>query len=99
MKNSTRKVVILENLTSPYIHQAIIVLNDYDPSKENKVICDAERIVNEYLEKTRYDENDIKIYSGTRQKKAQKKSTLTGTLILLCVAAMFAAGIFILRGV
>lgn len=99
MKNSTHKVVILENLTSPYIHQAIIVLNDYDPSKENKVISDAERIVNEYLERTKHDENDIKIYNGARRKKEQKNNTLMSALILLCVAAMFAAGFFILRGV
>ena len=29
MKNSTRKVVILDNITSPYIQQAIIVVNEY----------------------------------------------------------------------
>ena len=29
---------ILDNITSPYIHQAIIVLNDYNPSMESKII-------------------------------------------------------------
>ena len=51
MKNLKRKVMILNNLTSPYISEAIIILKDYDPKFDTKAILDAERIVNEYLNK------------------------------------------------
>ena len=49
MKNSTRQVVILDNFSSPYIHQAILILKDYNPSLEDKVIEEAERVVSRYL--------------------------------------------------
>lgn len=51
MKELTKKVVILNNFTSPYISQAIIVLKDYNPKLENKAISDAEKIVSRYIEK------------------------------------------------
>ena len=49
MKNLTKQAIILENFSSPYIHQAILILKDYNPALENKVIEDAERVVSEYL--------------------------------------------------
>lgn len=50
MKDITKKVVILENLASPYVHQAIIVMRDYNPKLETKAVVEAERIVNAYLD-------------------------------------------------
>ena len=58
MKNLKRKVMILNNLTSPYISEAIIILKDYDPKFDTKAILDAERIVNEYLNKENGRHND-----------------------------------------
>ena len=49
MKNNTKQVVILDNFTSPYIHQAIFILKDYNPALEGKIIVEAERIVYDYL--------------------------------------------------
>lgn len=51
MKDLTKKVMILNNFTSPYISEAIIILKDYSPEFETRAIKDAERIVNEYLGK------------------------------------------------
>lgn len=51
MKNTTKQVVILDNFASPYIHQAILILKNYSPDVEDKIIEDAERIVSEYLNK------------------------------------------------
>ena len=51
MKNLKKKVMILNNLTSPYVSEAIIILKDYDPKFDTKAILDAERIVNDYLNK------------------------------------------------
>ena len=50
MKDLTKKVVILENLASPYVHQAILVMRDYNPKLESKAVIEAERIVNAYLD-------------------------------------------------
>ena len=74
MKNKTKKVVILENLSSPYVHQAIIVLKDFSPINENKAISDAERIVNDYLKRKALADDDIKIYENKPIHKKKKKS-------------------------
>ncbi len=50
MKDVMKKVVILDNLASPYVHQAIIVMRDYDPKLESLAVMEAERIVNAYLD-------------------------------------------------
>lgn len=51
MKELTKKVVILNNFSSPYISQAIIVLKDYNPKLEGRAIADAEMIVSRYIER------------------------------------------------
>lgn len=90
MKNSTRKVVILENITSPYIQQAIIVLNEYAAVKESKVIYDAERIVDEYLRKNGYQGQ---LTARELKKKNPKKNRFWGivstVLIFFSIAVYF----------
>ena len=51
MKNTAKKAVILNNFSSPYISEAIIILKDYDPCLEGKIISDAEKIVSAYIAK------------------------------------------------
>lgn len=99
MKNTTKKVVILENITSPYIQQAIIVLNDYNPSMESKIITDAEKIVNDYLSKTTFPEKDTKIYYNNtliKKKKRHCAAIFTAVMIVLssATAGYFLANIF-----
>lgn len=55
MKNSTKQVVILDNFTSPYIHQAILILKDYTPAAESKIVAEAEQIVASYFQKPQDD--------------------------------------------
>lgn len=90
MKNFTRKVVILENLTSPYIHQAIIVLNDYNPANEAKVIKDAEKVVSQYLTKNGYANADnTKTYvakPNSVRKKKNKFPSMLGIFAALAIA-------------
>lgn len=78
MKNDKKQAVILNNLSSPYIHQAIIILNDCEPIPEDKVIEDAERIVSAYLKTP-------PIYSK------KQRSPLPFTVISCLVSAIFAA--------
>lgn len=94
MKNSTRKVVILDNVSSPYIHQAIIVLNDLSAGNESKAVSDAEKIVNEYLKRHANEEDDIKIYSkssGVRRKK--KKFSFLKLMLSAIIAAVVCAAV------
>ncbi len=86
MKKIPRKVVILENLTSPYIHQAIIVLNDYKPNQETKVIMDAERVVNEYLKSHSFSADNTKVYSRKKKKKKNGWLTLACVCAVACIA-------------
>lgn len=84
MKELTKKVVILNNFASPYISQAIIVLKDYDPRLEDKVVADAEMIVSRYIEKTKKN--------GQPAMAARKKGRwLMITFILVITAVAFAA--------
>ncbi len=88
MKNLKRKVMILNNLTSPYISEAIIILKDYDPKFDTKAILDAERIVNEYLHKE----------NGRRDESARPwKKTLKYALLLLAMALCFVIGYLVRR--
>lgn len=79
MKNLTKKVVILENLASPYVHQAIIVMRDYNPKLDTKAVAEAERIVNAYLD-------NMKLKSGQhRNRSVRKKGSF---LLYLAVSAI-----------
>ena len=59
MKDILKKVVILDNLSSPYVHQAIIVMRDYNPKLESKAVIEAERIVNAYLDNMKFTSGKI----------------------------------------
>ncbi len=79
MKDLTKKVVILENLASPYVHQAIIVMRDYNPKLEAKAVIEAERIVNAYL-------SDMKLKSGEGKKRPVRRKR--SYLMYLAVSAV-----------
>ena len=66
MKELTKKVVILNNFSSPYVSEAIIFLKEYNPKLESRAIADAETIVSRYIE--RIEKN------GQPSKTARKKS-------------------------
>lgn len=80
MKDVTKKVVILENLASPYVRQAIIVMRDYNPKLETKAVTEAERIVNAYLD-------NMKLRNGQSLKRpARKKSPFLIYFIIALVS-------------
>lgn len=82
MKELTKKVVILNNFSSPYVSQAIIVLKDYNPHLEGKAIEDAEMIVSRYIDK---------INGGQPAKTVRRKNKLfkilIGAVIIIAVCA------------
>lgn len=81
MKELTKKVVILNNFSSPYVSQAIIVLKDYNPRLEGKAIEDAELIVSRYIEKIQKDGQSIK----TVRPKGKLLKIIIGLVITLAV--------------
>lgn len=85
MKELTKKVVILNNFTSPYVSQAIIVLKDYNPKMEGKAIEDAEEIVSRYIEKMQKN--------GQPQRTARKKGRLLKIVVGLALIAVFCIGL------
>lgn len=89
MKDMMKKVVILDNLASPYVHQAIIVMRDYDPRLENRAVMEAERIVSAYLD-------NMKLNNGRRlEKRARRKTRI---LLIPIIAAAAAAALYMLFG-
>lgn len=84
MKDITRKVVILDNLASPYVHQAIIVMRDYNPKLDSYAVAEAERIVTAYLD-------DVKI----RKKQPAKKTAYKNFVMLGFVIAAVAVGAYL----
>lgn len=85
MKELTKKVVILNNFSSPYVSEAIVVLKDYNPKLEGKAIADAEMIVSRYIE--RIERN------GQSLRTARKKSKLTKFIIGFIITALICAAI------
>lgn len=49
MKNNTRKIVVLDNINSSRIEQAIFILRDTTQVCESDAVSEAQRIVNTYL--------------------------------------------------
>lgn len=80
MKNLKKKVMILNNLTSPYVSEAIIILKDYDPKFDTKAILDAERIVNEYLN----NKNNERSQSTVRPLQKILKFAIIFVLMAFC---------------
>ena len=50
MNNNTRKIVVLNNLKSPKIEQAIFILRDDTDCTESDAVSEAEKIVRMYLD-------------------------------------------------
>lgn len=49
MKNTTHRVVILNNVNSELISQAILILKNSDKACESAVLEEAERVVEQYM--------------------------------------------------
>lgn len=93
MNNLSKKAIILESITSPYIYQAIIILNEAGINHQTKALQDAEKIVSEYIKAHELNLGDggIKIYSKT--KKDNKK--MHRLLVTLLSVSTFISLLFI----
>ncbi len=80
MKNLSKQVVILDNISSPYIYQAIIILKNYPQGQHEKIISEAEKIVASYFDK--------KI-------PAEKPKKNTSDIGLKCAVALLSIALFL----
>ena len=79
-------MVILDNISSEYIHQAIIILKSYQPEKHEKIIEEAEKIVSSYFDRD-YCKND----TSNHTKSVNLLKSAVGILsFCLCVSLYFA---------
>lgn len=83
MKELTKKVVILNNFSSPYVSEAIVVLKDYNPKLEGKAIADAEMIVSRYIERIEKNGQSLR----TVRKKSKLTKFIIGTIITVLIIA------------
>ena len=85
MNNNTRKIVVLNNLKSQRIEQAIFILRDESNSSEADAVSEAERIVDAYLsdmQKPLFDKNTLK-------KKKNKHIILISSAALIVSFLLF----------
>ncbi len=104
MKNTAKKAVILNNFSSPYISEAIIILRDYRPELEGKIITDAEKIVSAYIEKQERNREKEQFAIQTRgvsgtpyYKKHGQRKAIRVIITLLISAAIIGAVICAVR--
>ncbi len=83
MKNLSKQVVILDNISSQYIHQAIIILKNYTPEQHQKIIAEAERIVSEYFNK---NSSDKPLYNIGRKNNFGLKCTVAILSVALTIS-------------
>ena len=100
MKNTAKKAVVLNNFSSPYISEAIIILKDYRPELEGKIIMDAEKIVSAYIEKQERNRGKEQFASQVRgfgtvtYKKHGQHKAVRVIITVLIIAAIIAAAIY-----
>ena len=95
MNDSMHRVIILDKLSSPYIKQAIIVLNEYDTSVQSHVLREAEAVVSAYM-----NSHQVSVFpSACDIGKKRKSRPKNGWLIFfsLFIILVAAAAVIIIR--
>jgi len=86
MKNTTRKVLILKNVNSEIIEQAILILKDTAPEVDSQVIREAEKIVEKYM-----DNKTLKV----REDKTKKNALLLSLGVAFVSLSIVIIAIFV----
>lgn len=84
MNNNTRKIVVLNDIKSPRIEQAIFILRDEEVFSESDAVSEAERIVSLYLDN---------LQKPLFRQKKDKSVRISRLLCAFCVAACVMAAV------
>jgi hypothetical protein len=87
MKNTTHRVVILKNVNSDIISQAILILKNSDGFSESSVLAEAERVVEKYM-------NDNTTFSDKKKGKFMISFLGMSVLIFSLICIFTAMKIF-----
>ena len=87
MKNLSKHAVILDNFSSPYIHQAIIILKNAPISQHDKIIAEAEQIVASYFN----NQTPFELCNK------QKNTSLKTAVFILSAALLLSLSLLFLR--
>ena len=90
MKNTTRRVFILKNVNSEIIEQAFLILRDSAPDGDSKVIHEAEKIVEKYMN------NGTLTTANSVCPQGQSRKKILTFLCLGCVLSGLALTVFFL---
>lgn len=92
MSEASRKVIILNKLSSPYISEAIIILKNGAILEQSRAVEEAERIVRDYLKRQ-------PIKNGQPRQGTARSHTWKLTAVLCAAAAVlsFFSAILIFR--
>ena len=82
MKNTTHRVVILKNMNSGLISQAILILKDTASENNSALMTEAEKIVEKYMNESAISKP---CQSG---RKASKIAALCAAFLAACVAVI-----------
>ena len=85
MLNNTRKIVVLNNLKSQRIEQAIFILRDEKDYSEADAVIEAERIVDSYLENMRRP----LLEKSTKKDNKNKLLLYLGSAAVMVTALLF----------
>ena len=85
-----KRVVVLKNLKSSTIDQAILVIKD-GCTKENKndIISEAEKIIDGFVYKEKYNEEPFQMYEHSEKKSRKFDIYLNIMLICLVVSIIY----------
>lgn len=81
MKNTTCRVVILENVNSNLIEQTILILKNSAKDEDSQLIREAEKIVEKYM--------------GKKKKEREEKKPPMAVILSICAAIISLSALII----
>ena len=100
MTNNTKRAVIIKNLPSPYVSEAIVFLKDSSFENDEKIIIEAEKIIADYVKGSRFladlnhapGSEDISLYhrGSVRLSPKKKRTRRRGVVIFSLITTLLA---------
>ncbi len=83
-----KRAVLLKNISSPYVCEAVLIIRDCAPVKQEDIIKEAERLINECIFDL-YDDEPCIIRSKRKSKSGQILSWMLAACGLAAAALIY----------